>query len=247
MRPINKFPIGTSVTLGNGEVHIVQKTYNPYQNAKEPLCINFGQYCVYCEAPFCYERGLSIEHILPKDPKLGFSHLMYHWDNFLLGCPTCNDMGNKGNKVMTSDTCHFPHLNNTYISLQYDKGGVVKANQALCGKSYDKANALLKLVGLDKTPETSSPHDKRWNYRMTQWDIAERYKRKYENGNVNLDCLIDYIKLAGCWSIWFTVFNGHDEVRRRLIEDFPGTATQCFDAENHFNPIERNPGEEDPI
>lgn len=239
--------MGQGITLEDGTKHTIRQTYKPYQDAKPPLCINFGQYCVYCETAFPYARGLDIEHILPKDKSLGFSHLIHDWDNFLLGCPTCNDMGNKGTKVRLSNACHFPHLNNTYISLVYDKGGVVKANPALEGKSFDKAKALLELVGLDKTPATSSQHDKRWKYRKNQWDFAERYKKRYENGYLNLDCLIDYVKVVGCWSIWFTVFEGHDEVRERLISDFPGTATQCFDPGNHFNPIERNPGKEDPI
>lgn len=247
MRPITKLPVGTEITLDNGSVHVIKATYNPYQEAKDPLCINLGQYCVYCEAPFAYTRGLDVEHILPKDPDLGYSHLQYNWDNFLIGCPTCNGKGNKENKVRLPENCHFPHLNNTYISLKYDRGGVVVVNPELRGKSYHNALSLLNLVGLDKTPATSSHQDKRWQYRKKEWEIAEKFKIRYENGRCDLDSLIDYIKVAGCWSIWFTVFNDHDEVKERLIIDFPGTANECFDPDNHYCPVERNPGKEDPV
>lgn len=247
MRPISKFTIGTEITLDNGSIHVIQEKYNPYQDAKAPLCINLGQFCVYCEAPSVYTRGLDVDHILPKDPSLGFSHLKYNWDNLLIACPTCNGNGNKSNNVELPENCHFPNLNNTFLSLRYDRGGVVTVNPELKGKSCHKALRLLKLVGLDKTPITSSQQDKRWLYRIKEWDFAERYKDRYEKGKCDLDCLIEYIKVSGCWSIWFTVFSDHDEVKERLISDFPGTASECFDADNHYNPIERNPGTDDPV
>ena len=43
------------------------------------------------------------------------------------------------------------------------------------------------------------------------------------------------------WSIWFTVFKNHDEVRAAMIDAFPGTAKNCFDPDNHYEPIDRNP------
>lgn len=247
MRPIIKLPAGTKIILDDGTVHVISATYKPYQTAKAPLCATLGQYCVYCEAPFAYARSLDVEHILPKKPGLGYTHLQYNWDNFLIGCPVCNVEGNKGIKVELPDNCHFPHLNNTYMSLKYDKGGVVTVNPDLTGKSHDKAMRLYQLVRLDKTPATSSPQDKRWQYRKKEWDIAERFRARYEDGRCDLDSLIDYVKVAGCWSIWFTVFEGCDEVRARLISDFPGTAAHCFDEDNHYSPIERNPDEEDPV
>lgn len=120
-------------------------------------------------------------------------------------------------------------------------------NPELQGKSYQRALRLLKLVGLEKTPATSSPQDTRWQRRKKEWDIAEKYKSRYQNGKCDLDCLIDYVKLAGCWSIWFTVFSDYDEVKERLIYDFPGTAVECFDPDNHYNPIARNPESDDPV
>lgn len=66
--------------------------------------------------------------------------------------------------------------------------------------------------------------------------------------NFLLCCKIcNTVKDKGQWSIWFTVFKGIDSVRARLISDFPGTCASCFDANNHYEPIERNPGSPDPI
>lgn len=74
--------------------------------------------------------------------------------------------------------------------------------------------------------------------------------QKYDNTGsiVDVQTIVDLVKGHGCWSIWFTVFKGHDEVRKALIENFPGTAASCFDAQNHFEPIYRNPqDDEDPV
>lgn len=247
MRPLRKYAVGETIVLDDGTLYKIEEQYKPYQKAKGILSHNFGQNCVYCEASYCYKRDLNVEHILPKDPSLGYSHLEFHWDNFLLSCATCNGSDNKATKVYLPNACHYPHLNNTFLSLKYDKGGVVVVNPNLRGLSYDKAKALLELVGLDKSPKTSKPGDTRWQYRKDQWDIAEKYKDRYMNGLLDIDCLIEYVMVVGCWSIWFTVFDGCDEVRKQLIERFPGTA-KCFDENNHYNPVERNPDNvEDPV
>lgn len=48
---------------------------------------------------------------------------------------------------------------------------------------------------------------------------------------------INTIKECCCWSIWFTVFKDHPEVRKELIDKFPGTAKDCFDPNNGYEPI----------
>lgn len=247
MRPIEKYRVGTVLTMDDGTSHVVMDEYMPYGAAKPVLCHNFGCGCVYCEAVYPYERDLHVEHILPKDPKLGYSHLEFKWDNFLLGCATCNGTDNKGNTVALPGDCHFPHLNNTFLSLRYDAGGVVTVNPMLTGLSRTKAQTLLTLVGLDKTPRTSSPGDRRCMKRKETWDLACRYRNKYLHGCLDIDCLIDFIRLRGYWSIWFTVFEGIDEVRKRMIYDFPGTDATCFDATAGYSPVERNPGMIDPV
>jgi hypothetical protein len=60
--------------------------------------------------------------------------------------------------------------------------------------------------------------------------------------------IIEIAKNTGCWSIWFTAFAGYDEIRKLLISEFSGTCSSCFDSENHYEPIPRNPfNADDPI
>lgn len=230
--------------MDDGSTHVIQEQYKPYQLAKDPLCMNIGEYCSYCEHPIDY-RDLEVEHIQAKSL---YPQKTYDWDNFLLSCSTCNGRDNKSSKNVMIGHCHLPHLNNTFLSLWYLDGGVVIANPTLNGLSRINAENLLKLVGLDKSPMKSSKSDKRWKKRLELWNIATRYLNKYINGEVSVDVIIDLAKAEGHWSIWFTVFANHNQVLERLISDFPGTAADCFDANNHYRPIERNPSNiNDPV
>ena len=72
------------------------------------------------------------------------------------------------------------------------------------------------------------------------------YLKKYEAGEYELNAMIADIKLNDCWSIWFTVFKEHREVREALVEQFPGTSRRCFDQD--YNPIPKHPeNADDPI
>ena len=59
-------------------------------------------------------------------------------------------------------------------------GGVVMVNPSLTGDSQVHAKALLELVGLNKTPATSCPGDKRCLKRGEDWKISG-YKRRAES------------------------------------------------------------------
>ena len=142
----------------------------------------------------------------------------------------------------------MPHLNNTFLSFEYLPGGAIRVNQKLTDNSKIHAENLLKLVGLWKGKKDSLPSDNRWKIRLESWNLALRYLVKYKNDKINnFDSVLDLVKTGGMWSIWFTVFKDHDEVRKALIDEFPGTAKECFDPDNHYEPIERNPGKPDPI
>ncbi len=244
MRPVNKLPIGSKIVLVNGETHTINSDYSPYKCAKLALIANLGMYCSYCEDAYHQERDLHVEHIQPKNivvkSQKPYAHLETKWSNFLLSCATCNGADNKDTKQVVFGEVHLPHLNNTYLSLRYRAGGVVEANQELTGISYSNAVALLHLVGLDKTPITSKSGDKRWCKRSNDWNIAQRYLDKYRSGKTDIDTIVDLVKSRGGWSIWYTIFCDIDDVRMALLA-FPGTAKQCFDPKNHYNPILRNP------
>jgi hypothetical protein len=139
----------------------------------------------------------------------------------------------------------MPHRNNTFLSFKYAAGGVVCVNPALSGASRANARALLSLIGLDKTPKTSKPSDNRWMIRSETWNLSQKYLKKYKEHRLDVEDIVDLVKARGGWSIWFTVFEGMDEVRAHLISDFEGTAAECFDAQNHYAPICRNPEKDD--
>lgn len=240
MRPVRKYLVGEEVSV-EGVNETVNGMYKPYRNAKPLLKANLGQYCSYCEAFYSYIRDLHVEHIQPKG-LAQYAHLEYSWSNFLLSCATCNGSDNKDTKDVVLLDVHLPHLNNTFLSLRYKKGGVVEVNPNLTGLSASHAHNLLSLVGLDKSPLTSKPGDKRWKKRSDDWDKAERYLKKYKCGQIDVDTIIDLIKACGGWSVWFTVFVGEDDVLARMIADFPGTSDTCFDSHNHFAPVPRNTG-----
>lgn len=228
MRPVDKWTAGT---------HGVQEQYGKYQDAKPALIANLGPYCSYCETRLPYTDTLHVEHVMPKKH---YPALEKCWDNFLLACPVCNGRGNKGDTVPPAG-CHLPHTANTYLSLVYRRGGVVVPNPALAEPARTNAGALLALTGLDK-----GPADQRSKARQEVWVLAERYRAGYDSGQTNADTVLDLAKACGHWSVWFTVFNGCDEVRQRLINEFPGTPPALFDAACHYAPLPRNQQQADP-
>ncbi|MCQ2402601.1 MAG: HNH endonuclease [Lentisphaeria bacterium] len=209
------------------------------------MVANLGSFCSYCEVAVHDASSLAVEHIQPKSlPE--YTDLETKWSNFLLACQTCNGKSNKGSRNVVLDQIHLPHRNNTFFSLKYAPGGVVMVNPMLQGISRLRAENLLNLVGLNKTPQNSGT-DKRWLRRSEDWKYAEKKLKDYQAGRFAIDDIIEYVKARGGWSIWFTVFDNEDAVRERLIRDFPGTSVKCFDAANHYQPIERNPGQADPV
>jgi hypothetical protein len=90
--------------------------------------------------------------------------------------------------------------------------------------------------------------DFRWKKRMETWNTAKRFRESYTAGKLDEYDIIEIAKNTGCWSIWFTAFAGYDEIRKLLISEFSGTCSSCFDSENHYEPIPRNPfNADDPI
>ena len=246
MRPVEKKKPGNIVRYtdsNNQEVeHTIQVEYPDYGDAKFPLASNIGQYCSYCEGDEKI-HSLEVEHMAAKSK--GGS--LTAWNNFLLCCKICNTT--KGVEVINDDY-HWPHLNNTFYSFIYDETGRVKVNDSIPVLSRVRAQNLLNLAKLQRYPGTNNlptPKDFRWRHRFEAWNLATIYKKDFISGSKTVDDIICVAKLKGQWSIWFTVFKGIDSVRARLISDFPGTCASCFDANNHYEPIERNPGCPDPV
>lgn len=246
MRPVRKYEAGQMLCLDGHEV-VVPDNFADYRDAKSLLVRNLGEYCSYCEAHITAYRDIQVEHIQPKS-LLPYAGLKDCWSNLLLSCSICNGRDNKGNKDVIVGKVHLPHLNNTFLSLQYLKGGVVRVNPSLQDDSRLHAEELCELLGLCKKPSEAAPSDDRWRKRLDVWNQAERYLEKYCDGKADVETIIDLAKAEGHWSIWFTVFDGKDDVRKALIDSFPGTEISCFDASLHYSPINRNPDNvEDPV
>ena len=246
MRPLDKKNIGETITLYTdihdmpNEEHIIQEDYMQYGKARKVLLANFGNYCSYCETYLANGALFQTEHIQPKGlPQ--YASLKTRWNNFLLSCATCNIK--KGDEDIIYSDIHLPHKNNTLLGLTYQEAGVVEVNPQIPPVSQIHAQKLIDVLKLD-APDSET--DFRREMRRRVWDRAMLYLRKYEAGDYELNAMISDIKERSCWSIWFTVFREHREVRKALVEQFHGTSRKCFDAE--FNPIPRHPdNQEDPI
>lgn len=241
MRPVEKRPVGNCVKYVNSNrrivSHVIQPNYVPYSGAKDALAGCIGTFCSYCEDKKSL-GDLAVEHVAPKSQ----GGATADWDNFLLSCGVCNS--DKGIGIVSLTDCHFPHRNNTFLSLVYDCGGRVLVNSQLSGDAKKHAEKLLELVELRRYPHSPykpSPRDFRWRNRYEAWNIAVRCKLLLDNGNISLHDIIKMARRTGFWSVWFTVFKGYDNVRWHLIEGFPGTCKSCFDSSNHYEPVPRNP------
>jgi uncharacterized protein (TIGR02646 family) len=223
------------------------KSYKPHTKANNDLETNLGPYCSYCEV---FSSDLEIEHIISQDQDRTLAH---NWDNLLLACGKCNGKGGKSNKPVDFITTHFPHRNNTFLSFSYKEGGLITVNPALNGVSRTHAENMLNLVGLDKYPGNAmyrklNQRDSRWKHRRIAWEWAIKYLPEYEADNLTAKQIVDFATQKGFFSVWYTVFANHPPIKRLLILSFTGTATNCFDPANGYQPVPRNPeSQADPI
>lgn len=236
MRPVSKLKPKDRIII-DGKSETIQETYKPYQNAKPVLTANIGEYCSYCERP-ASDEAVHIEHIQAKSISK-YTHLEFSWSNFLLACSRCNGADNKAAQDVILNDIHLPHLQNTLMSIEYGIGGLVQVHSSLNqnSKEYQRAKNLIDLVGLDKRPGHNKykSKDKRWQRRDIAWQKATRYKEKFENNKTDIETIIDLAKSKGFFSIWFTVFQNHSEVKLALINAFNGTAKECFDDKGNLN------------
>lgn len=214
------------------------KSYKPHTLAKPDLEEAIGCYCSYCEE---FHSNLQVEHVISVDQD---SNRKHDWDNFLLACSRCNGRDNKSNKSVDLSQIHFPHRDNTLHSLIYREGGLIQVNPALEQNEWQKALALVKLVGLDKHPANPEyPNfpigDNRWKTRREQWEVATRKRKEFDAGLWMPAHIVEFAKERGYFSVWFTLFEGIPEVRKALMDAFSGTAPECFDADSGYRPIPR--------
>jgi len=200
--------------------------YTDYALAQPDLIAVLGRYCSYC-GRFIAE-GIAVEHKRSKKRYLSERLL---WPNFLLACSNCNS--SKGHKKIRLNEFLWPDTDNTLRAICYAAGGVVRSSRLLPSRIRRRANKTIRLLGLDRQPgghHGVTDRDYRWLDRRNQWDKAELFRQQllvYDT--VAQRGAIIQAAQDGIFSVWWSVFAGDTDMRRRLREAFPGTAGSCFD------------------
>ena len=199
-----------------------------------------GDYCSYCERRI--ETNLAVEHIQPKSV---VAALITDWTNFLLACVNCNST--KGDMPINLADYFWPDADNTLRAFEYLAGGLIGPRPGLLPAKAMKATATLTLTGLDRYPgspvQEPTTSDQRWLRRRQAWEKAKWCRDLLTTQDtVEVRKLIVEVATGrGQFSIWWTVFAGDVDMRRRLREAFIGTHAESFDADE--NPVPRVGGQ----
>ena len=224
MRPVNRGPIPTDES-GN------EINFNEYQDARGKLIERLGETCSYCEMHL--DSSLAVEHVKPKKPEGSDENIQKReldWYNFLLACANCNSI--KSNKDVILNDYFWPDIDNTFRAFTYSEGGIITPSNELSLELQSKANATIKLTGLDRHPlNDPKASDRRWKNRREVWDIVIRAKeRLYRNDYDDFrEQIVDTMTGHAYWSIWMTVFQDDSDMLQRFIKALAGTARDCFD------------------
>lgn len=223
---------------------------NCYQDAEPYLIRHIGRYCSFCEMRV--NNALAVEH---KESKNSGGALT-EWNNLLLSCVYCNSRKNEKVKVNELGKWLWPDQDNTFLCFTY-KGALPKINEeylkGISDDVYQRAKTLFMDLALDYRPgvdlkasRKGKYRDKRWEIRFETLSVAETAKSvwlEYKNTEfreMQLTNIVNQAKGYGFFSIWMMVFESERDVRKALIEAFPGTSQTCFDVEG--NPIRRKGG-----
>jgi uncharacterized protein (TIGR02646 family) len=203
--------------------------YTKYQDAGPDLQARLGDYCSYCERQI--ETHLAVEHVQPKVRR---ASLRNAWRNFLLGCVHCNSC--KGKRRIAIRDYYWPDRDNTLRAFSYRRGGLVQASAGLAFAERERAVNTIALMGLDKFPGNAgrepTTSDKRWFRRQEIWQMAERDRGRLKTNDTQevRELIVENALARGMFAIWWTVFAGDVDMRRRLREAFVGTHSASFDA-----------------
>lgn len=205
--------------------------YDDYRDAFGELAARLGFFCSYCERRI--NTVLAVEHIQPKGLPV-YQHLEGRWENFLLGCVNCN--ATKKDKDVVLKQVLLPDRDNTAAAYTYTMDGKIEVQASLNARQKAMARRTLALTGLDKPISAVKDANgqlvaiDRVGQRMQAWLLAQDSKTDLQ-ANLN-DAFRRQIartaKENGHFSIWMAVFHDDLAVRRLLIEEFEGTAKDCF-------------------
>ena len=188
-------------------------SFRTYRYAKGPLVERIGEYCSYCERL----GDLHVEHVVPKSVE---DELETEWSNFLLGCVNCNSR--KSCRNDSRQGYSWPDSDDTFAAFVYRSGGRVSVNDTLAQGEYRKASALFGLVGLG---EMGTRTDRRRRKRHQAWEQAVMVRDLINDENSRV-LAVNVALGTGFFSVWMEVFHDDENMRQRLIEEFPGTRTR---------------------
>lgn len=240
MRPINRGNIPT-------DVDGLPKIVSNYRNWRSDLITRIGFYCSYCNIPL--KDSPQVEHVIAQDIDDTKEH---DWDNMLLGCGPCNRT--KSAQPCPPTTHYLPQYHNTHLAFDYFISTDLINSQPAAfvkfiggGCSQTKSENTIKLCALDRdtTKTLSQATDLRWKYRYEAIKISNIWREQYDKwAYTKIDQFVILLKTVvqenGFWSIWFKKFEDVYEIRKMLLEDFPGTDLSCFDSTT-FLPIPKTP------
>lgn len=201
--------------------------YVEYGHAKPDLVEDIGHYCSYCELANS-PKDLDVEHIYPRKHH---KTLEKRWANFLLSCGSCNSFKNghqKGPQKNLKKKYLWPHIDNTFRAFTYNPDGTIDLAVGLTSENKQRAESTLNMFGALISPAIAEDYKAiseaydGISTRSEVWETVEDCKDDYLNApsekkEAKADSIAKRISKIGHFSIWMKVFEGHPEVRSRLI------------------------------
>ena len=219
---------------------VAPAVYADYKSASVELIGRLGDYCSYCERHIA--THLAVEHIQPQGQR---PSLRNSWGNFLLSCANCNS--SKGSRSVALNDYFWPDRDNTLRTFEYVNGGLVQPHANLGAADQVRARDTIALTGLDKFPgnpgRQPTDADRRWLHRQQTWQMARGGRDHLTDQDTTgmREQIVETAITRGMFSIWWTVFAGDIDMRRRLRKAFIGTHGASFDINE--NPIPRDGGQ----
>ena len=109
----------------------------------------------------------------------------------------------EGNTEVIIEDYYWPDRDNTFRALQYSVDGIIKPDATLSNDEKLRADATIKLTGLDKQPlNNPKASDRRWLNRRDVWNIAQKTKHRLTGNSNNTDfreTIVDVATGHGHW------------------------------------------------
>jgi uncharacterized protein (TIGR02646 family) len=219
-----------------------RKRYSNHRSWRKDLIDRIGSYCSFCNMRLT--DSPQVEHVIAQNID---HNLALDWDNLLLACGACNRV--KSDHPCPPSTHYLPQFHNTHLAFDAvltahpespdELAAFVTFKDAPADEVKTRNTIALCALDRDTTREFSQITDARWRDRAQAMLTANIWRVSWDGGRMNPSefarLLVTVVEGRGFWSVWFDRFIDVPEVRRALVEAFPGTRRSCFDAD--FMPV----------